>query len=128
MEKIAELSARWLEAKADEKEAQERRALIEADLLALVPSVVGGSKTTNEAGYKITVKAPIYRSIDAEKWDEVKDSIPHEIWPVKLRLEADDKGCKWLAENDPTLWSVAARAITEKPGKASFTIEKKKGE
>jgi hypothetical protein len=124
MNKIATLSARWLTLKQAERDAAESRKAVEAELLALVDSKEGGSKTTKEAGYKITVKRPVYRSLDGDAWHAISDRIPYEVWPVKMRLEADDKGCQWLRENRPDLWAIAAEAITEKPGSAGFVIVK----
>ncbi len=97
---------------------------IENELLDLVEVNPTGSKTTRLEGYKVTVKCPINRTINGDKWEEVRDRIPPEMWPVKMKVEPDAKGCAWLAENRPDLWAVAAQAITEKPGKPGFTIEK----
>jgi len=92
-------------------------------LLPLVESTEGGSKTNNVDGYKITVKRPINRTIDGEAWERIKDRIPTDLHPIRVKVEPDAKGCDWLRENRPELWVVAAEAITEKPGKAGFTVE-----
>jgi hypothetical protein len=105
------------------KSLQEELLTIESELFPLVESTEGGSKTTKADGYKITVKRPINRTIDGEAWDAVKDTIPSEMWPVRVKIEPDPKGCEWLAHERPDMWAVAAKAITEREGKAGFTIE-----
>jgi hypothetical protein len=123
-ERAAILLKRWTTGKEMIDKLKDELITIENELLERVPSKLPGSKTSRLEGYKITVKREINRTIDLEKWDEVKDKIPPEMWPVKMKLEPDNKGCTWLQENRPDLWAVAAEAITEKPGKPGFTIER----
>lgn len=117
------LAKRWTSAKARIDELKAEMLEIEADLLKEVESVEGSSKTNHLDGYKITVKRPINRTIDGEAWELVKDRIPADLRPVRVKVEADAKGCDWLRENRPELWAIAAEAITEKLGKPGFTVE-----
>jgi hypothetical protein len=123
-EKTVVLLKRWTTGKEMLDSLKKELADIENELLDMVGVNPYGSKTTRLEGYKVTVKCPINRTIDGDKWEEVKGRIPSEMWPVRLKLEPDAKGCTWLAENRPDLWGIAAQAITEKPGKPGFTIEK----
>ena len=118
------LAKRWTTAKDMIKSLQDELLTIENELLPMLESVEGGSKTNHLDGYKITVRRPINRTIDGEAWELVKDRIPADLRPVRVKVEPDAKGCDWLRENRPELWAIAAEAITEKPGKAGFTIEK----
>lgn len=120
---IASLAKRWTTGKARIKELQDELAQIENELLEMVESTEGGSRTSHAEGYKITVKRPINRTIDGDAWENVKARIPADLWPIRVKVEPDAKGCDWLRENRPELWAVAAEAITEKAGKAGFTIE-----
>lgn len=120
---IQVLAKRWTTAKDMIRQLQDELIEIETELLPLVESTEGGSKTNNVDGYKITVKRPINRTIDGEAWERVKDRIPTDLHPIRVKVEPDAKGCEWLRENRPELWVVAAEAITEKPGKAGFTVE-----
>lgn len=120
---VASLSKRWITAKDRIRELQEELIGIEAELLNSIESMEGGTKTNHLDGYKIVVKRPINRTIDGEKWEKVKDRIPSEYWPIKIKTEPDAKGCEWLAAEKPELWLIAAEAITEKPGKPGFTVE-----
>jgi hypothetical protein len=117
------LAKRWTSAKAMIRELQDELVAIENELLKEVESVEGGSKTNHLDGYKIVVKCPINRTIDGEAWERISEKIPADLRPVRVKVEPDAKGCNWLRENRPELWAIAAEAITEKPGKAGFTIE-----
>ena len=117
------LAKRWTTAKDMIRDLQAELIEIEGLLLGEVESVEGSSKTNHIDGYKITVKRPINRTIDGEAWELVKERIPADLRPVRVKIEPDAKGCDWLRENRPELWAIAAEAITEKPGKAGFTVE-----
>ena len=117
------LAKRWTTAKDMIKSLQDELLTIENELLPMLESVEGSSKTNHLDGYKITVKRPINRTIDGEAWELVKERIPADLRPVRVKVEPDSAGCTWLRENRPELWAIAAEAITEKPGKAGFTIE-----
>jgi len=120
---IKVLAKRWTTAKDMIKSLQDELIQIETELLPLLESNEGGSKTNNVDGYKITVKRPINRTIDGDAWEKVKESIPSDLWPIRVKVEPDAKGCDWLRENRPELWLVASEAISEKPGKPGFTVE-----
>ena len=120
---IQVLAKRWTTAKDMIRQLQDELVSIEQELLPLVESTEGGSKTNNVDGYKITVKRPINRTIDGEAWERIKDRIPTDLHPIRVKVEPDAKGCDWLRENRPELWVIAAEAITERPGKAGFTVE-----
>lgn len=119
---VKALAKRWLTAKSMIADLKAEMEAIEGDLLREVEHVDGGSKTNHADGYKITVKCPINRTIDGERWEEIKDRIPGEYWPIKVKIEPDAKGCDWLATEKPELWAIASEAITERPGKPGFVI------
>lgn len=117
------LAKRWMTAKDRIEELKVEMLEIENSLLTEVESVEGGSKTNHLDGYKIIVKRPINRTIDGDAWEIVKELIPPDLRPVRVKIEPDAKGCDWLRENRPELWAIAAEAITEKPGKPGFTVD-----
>jgi hypothetical protein len=123
---IGELARQWVNVKAEVERLKAQMVELEEKMLPSLESVEGGSRTNNVEGWKIVVKRPINRTIDADEWDSIKDKIPEDVWPVKTKVVPDDVGCVWLAENKPKLWVIASEAITEKPGKAGFTIEEAK--
>jgi len=126
MPEIKVLAKRWTTAKSRVKELQEEMSAIEAEMLPLLESVEGGAKTNHADGYTIVVKRPMNRTIDGAAWERVKDHIPVGLWPVRVKVEPDAKGCEWLAENRPELWVLASEAITEKPGKPGVTVAEAK--
>jgi hypothetical protein len=120
---VQNLASEWVAKKATIKAMQDELIAIEQELLTMVDTVEDGSKTSKVDGYKITVKRPVNRTIDGEAWETVKDKIPAELWPVKIKVTPDDSACKKLAKENPKLWMIASEAITEKEGKPNFTIE-----
>lgn len=123
MPNIKVLAKRWITAKDMIKSLQEELLSIENELLPLVDSSEGGSKTSHLEGYKLTIKRPINRCFDLGQWAVVCAQIPQDLWPVETKTVLDEKGCVWLKQNNPDLWKLASQAITEKPGKPGFTIE-----
>jgi len=123
MSNLATLARDWLEAKRDEKKANLRRLDIEAQLAQAIEIKSEGASTTHIEGYKITATQPISRKVDPVAWEKVKSKLPPILWPVKFKLEADVAGCKYLANNEPELWSMVAEAFEAKPGKIGFKIE-----
>lgn len=122
-EKIEILAKRWKTGKEMIDNLKRELEEIESEMMPELESVEGGSKSNKLENYKINIKRPLYYSIDGESWETIRDRIPAELWPIKLKTEADEKGCKWLAENKPELWAIAAQSISIKPGKPNFTIE-----
>lgn len=119
----ATLCAAWLKAKAEEQQAKDARYAIEQQLVDLLEfSKPEGSKTFTLDGFKVECKGSISYSLDAKKWAEIQDQIPDGMRPVKVKLEADPTGCKFLRSNEPDLWKIAAQAITAKPAKVGVSI------
>lgn len=123
MSTIQVLAKRWYTAKQREAELAAERLAIEAELAGLVESRSDGQVTSRIDGWKITVKCPINRTIDADAWEAIKEQIPTDLQPVKTKLAVDEKGCRYLAAEKPDIWAICSKAITEKPGKPGFTIE-----
>ena len=123
MSNLATLARDWLDAKRDEKKANMRRLDIEAQLAEALETKSEGASTTHIEGYKITATQPVTRKVDPVAWEKVKNKLPTILWPVKFKLEADATGCKYLANNEPELWSMVAEAFEAKPGKIGFKIE-----
>ncbi len=117
------LAKRWTTAKDLIKSLQEELEEIEAEMLPLLESKEGGSKTTQTEFYKITVKRPLYFSFDKDNWPDIRVSIPYDLAPVKTKEEVDEAGLKWLQENKPEVYAKVSLGIVCKPGKASFTIK-----
>lgn len=119
-----ELCALWLEHKQAEAAVTAARHEIEAELAKRVPTKEEGQLTTEQGDFKVTTKTGFTRKLDLKKWAEVAKSIPPDRWPVKTVTELDNTGVKWLMENDPENWAKASKAITVKPSKIGFTVER----
>lgn len=113
----------WLDAKRAEAAANARRIVIEGQLAQAFDVPDEGSKTHKTAEHKVNVTQPITRKVDADVWSKVKDRIPPELWPVRVKIEADATGCKYLAKNEPDLWLAVSDAFEVKPGKIGFKVE-----
>ena len=121
---VTGLCGAWLEAKRREDEAKEARIKIEDEISQALDAKDEGAITHKVEPYRVTLTQPIYRKVDMGVWETIKGSIPMEAWPLKMKVEVDDAGCKWLAKERPDLWSIAAKAITATPGKIGVKVVK----
>jgi hypothetical protein len=117
------LARDWLEAKRAETAATQRRHAIEAQLAAALKVPPEGAKTHRLNGYKVTLTQPVTRRVDEAVWQQVRDNCPPNLQPVKIKIEADAAGCKYLAQNEPEIWRAIARAFETKPGKIGVKVE-----
>lgn len=125
---LSQLAAAFAAAKDEEARATELRRSIAAQIQALTGHDAEGSKTYKDGDWKVTVKAPMIRSMDWAKWDEVRDQITEDLWPVEMKPVLDEKGVKWLYENNHDAYAVVAQALTIKPGAVQVTVKLEKGE
>ena len=117
------LCAEWLEAKRAETAANKRRIEIENQLAQCFAVPGEGSKTHKLDGYKVTLTQPVTRKLDEKAWELVKGNIPDNLHPIKVKIEADATGCKYLANNEPEIWDKVAKAFETKPGKIGVKVE-----
>jgi len=114
----------WIEAKEIERQAIERRRAIEDQLTKQfeIDEQFEGTKTKEVDGYKIKIVARMNRKVDTEALREI--AAENEIDVSAL--------FRWSAEIDAKAWKNAdqsitdklACAITTKPSRPSYTIEK----
>lgn len=121
---------RYLAAKEAEDRAEENRLAVEAELVQALAEhqPEEGSKTVEADGYKITLTQRISRKLDEKAWALVADAIPMSVSPI-AKVEAykiDDAGCRWLKTNEPGLWTVLSKALTEKPQKIGVKVQEVK--
>jgi hypothetical protein len=117
------LCAAWLEAKHAENVARILRLEIEADLAEAFDVPAEGSKTHRLDNHKVTLTQPVYRKVDETEWLRVANLIPENLRPVRVKLEADATGCKYLANNEPDMWRAISGAFETKPGKVGVKVE-----
>lgn len=123
MTNVQALARDWLDAKRAENAASKRRIEIEEQLAQALEVPEEGSKTHKIDGFKVTLTQPVTRKLDVDAWEKVKGQISADLAPVKVKLEADATGCKWLANNEPKLWRKIAAAFETKPGKIGVKVE-----
>ena len=113
----------WLDAKRQENAANKRRIEIEEQMAQALEVPDEGSKTHKLDGFKVTVTQPVARKLDEAAWAKVLHLVPENMRPVKVKIEADATGCKYLAQNEPAMWRKIAKAFETKPGKIGFNVE-----
>lgn len=118
-----ELAGEWHALKMQRDKLDSAMAKVSDELAAMLEHPDEGSKTHACGAYKVTVTGRVNRTIDGDKWYTIRAGIPKTMWPVREKLSADVRGCRYLAEKHPELWAVAAAAITEKPGKPGIKVE-----
>lgn len=118
-----QLCQEWLEAKAAENSAKAKREEIEAKLLEHVQSKPEGSATTKLDGFKVVTTGRINRRVDEGVWMAIRSEIPAQLWPVKHKLAVDDRGVRWLQDNDPGNWLKVSEAFMSSPGKTQVKVE-----
>lgn len=123
MSNLDNLLADWIEAKRAETLANRKRLAIEEQIVEAMDVPSEGSKTHKLDNYKVTLTQPVARKLDIMAWDKVRDLCPADMQPIKVKVEADAAGCKWLAQNDPDLWAKIATAFETKPGKVGVKVE-----
>lgn len=123
MTNVQALARDWLDAKRAENAATATRIKIEEELAQALDVPEEGSKTHKIDGFKVTLTQPVTRKLDAVAWEKVRQNISDDLAPVKIKLEADAAGCKWLASNEPKLWRKIAAAFETKPGKIGVKVE-----
>ena len=126
MSNVDALARAWLDAKSAETKAQKERYAIEAQLCEALETKAEGAITHKLDGHKVTLHQPVTRKLDARAWELVKDACPEGLRPVKVKIEADATGCKWLADKEPAIWRKIAQAFETKPGKVGVKVEELK--
>ena len=118
---IEQLCTDWLQAKKAEQKANAERIAIEEQIVSLTGKRDEGAKTVDATGFKITVTGKISRKMDWKAWETIKAQIPADMHPVKFKPELDEKGVKWLADNQPDIYKLLP--ITVAPAKTAVEVK-----
>lgn len=120
-----EIANELFEAREAEKKANERRVELEEELIALLGQKEEGAQTHEVGDYKVTITGKLIRKIDWDLYDQsIAAKIPESLQPVKVKRELDDTGVKYLANNEPQIYRLLAKALTIKPAKTAVNITK----
>lgn len=122
---LSTLAEAFALAKAEEARAIELRRDLAAQIQAATGHTAEGQKTYDAGDWKVSVKAPLIRSMNWDAWETVKGNIPRELWPVEMKPSLDEKGVKWLESNDPQTYAALSAALIVKPGAVSVSVTPK---
>lgn len=123
----SELLDEWLRAKESERVAQERRREIEDQLTAEIGLSEGdeSARTIEAEGYRVKVTPRVNRTVNADNLRDlaVENGLEDHIerlfrWKAEISLSA------WR-NTDASITAPLADAVTAKPGRPSFSIERK---
>lgn len=118
---------KWLEAKETERQAVEARRAIEDELIQLfqVDDTKDGSKTYKPEGYKVKVTTRLSRRVDADALIDLASQagIGQEHLQALFRWKPEINLREWQ-NAAPEITGPLAPAITTKPGRPSFSIER----
>lgn len=117
----------WLAAKEAERQAVDARRKIEDELIESlqVDDAKDGSKTYKPEGYKVKVTTRLSRRVDADALIDLASQagIGQEHLQALFRWKPEINLKEWQ-NAAPEITGPLAGAITTKPGRPSFSIEK----
>lgn len=112
-------------AKHTEAQATAARIVAETALVALLGCKDEGSATHKGAAYKVTLTGVMHRRVDEAELGAVRERLSPAMFERAFRFkpEVSVTGVKYLRDNEPELYAIAAQAIVATPGKPSVRIE-----
>ena len=125
VEEVESLCAALIAAKKTESDATDARIAVERQIVEMLGLPDEGSKTVDAGPYKVRLEQKINRKLDDKKWKSIMDTIPEHLRPVIVveSFKIEDKGVRYLRENEPGYYKILAQAIEEKPAKPSVKVE-----
>jgi hypothetical protein len=123
---LVKLSSEWLDAKNAEKEATERRRLIEDEICRILEIQESDERTRRLEAEIFTIKITcrINRKVDGDLAQEIAaENGMEEFLPMLFRWKPELSMTAWDAVGD-NVKQVFSRAITATPGRPSFSITK----
>ena len=96
---------------------------IRAAIAQIVDTPEEGTASTVTKFFKCITTGKLTRKLDAETWEHIKDDIPEELRPVRMKLEIDLKKLKALELANPEMFRLVARAIETKAGNTGVKVE-----
>lgn len=126
---VVDIAADLMAAKAAESAANKARVALEEEFIRVSGfDKLEGSQTFNVDDYKVVVTAKLNRKpTDLDEFVALAiREIPEALRPIKTKVEADQTGIKYLAQNEPDLYARIAPALIVEPAKTSVSIVKTK--
>ena len=125
---LQKLSVEWLEAKEAERDATDRRRLIEDEMVRLIGIEQTDEHTRKVEANPFTIKIAcrINRKVDGDMAQEIAaENDMQDHLGLLFRWKPELSMTAWNGVGD-NVKQVFARAITATPGRPSFTITKEK--
>lgn len=120
---LTDLANDWLTAKANEEACRKARVAIEERMLPFLEAKTEGTITTELlSGHKVTVTNKLTRTLDFAGFNKIRDQIPENLRPVKIKELLDDQGVKYLQKNEPDIYALIAPHLTVKPAKPGIKV------
>jgi len=104
--------------------AKAKRLEVEAKIEELYPFSEGLSKTFNEPKFKVIVKHNFATKFDSDRYIQIRESVPENLRPEKIKYELDKTGFEWLKENNPEIYIIVSSCVEIKQNKTTITVEK----
>lgn len=126
MTPLVKLSSEWIDAKNAEKEATERRRLIEDEICRILEIQEADERTRRLEAEVFTIKVTcrINRKVDGDLAQEIAaENGMEEFLPMLFRWKPELSMTAWEGVGD-NVKQVFSRAITATPGRPSFSITK----
>lgn len=125
MKQIDVLAAALEAAKIAEAAATAARIDAENAVLAVTGCKDEGSETHRGLAYKVTVTGVVNRRVDEAALGAVRERLSPAICERVFRFKPEviTAGVRYLQQNEPELYAIAAQAITATPGKAQVKVE-----
>lgn len=117
-----DLIQEYLQAKTEADAATLRSKALAQQIIARMGAPDEGQKTYVVGSYKLTIEQPVTTKIDWDAWDTVKDRIPEALHPIEMKASLDEKGVRWIRNNEPDIYSVLAQALTITPAPPSLSV------
>lgn len=122
-EELSKLTEFLFRAKASEANAKEYRIELEEKIASLLQGPSEGSVSDKDYHYKVTVTRKFLRTLDLEKYDQEKTTIPPDLDPVWLKPTLDLKKLRSIEDANPELYKKCCTFIETKPAKTSVTVK-----
>ena len=124
-EQLETLTISWLDAKKEEKAANDKRIGIEKDILAIVrPNAEGRMSLKLGSGYKLTLDSKMIYKGDCDALEAMSADWPAEYQVVRIKKDLNETKLKEIRMYRPEVWLRMSEAITMKPAKVSVSIER----
>lgn len=124
MNAIDQAAERVIGLKLQENQAKAARIEAEQALIALCGVKPEGSSTHKGERYKVMTTGTMYRKVDEAALGAVRSALPAAIFDqaFKFKPEVITAGIRYLQQNEPDLYAIAAQAITATPGKPAVEV------